>query len=203
MRSGRRRPGSRTGSAATNAFAIEFDNVSHGTPVALRLCRDCLVAEPELRRVLLVAASRESYLLDYTNERSRFMFNFGDGAAAALLERDAGGNEMLGSHAITDGSFSLQVKVPSGGSVEPACGRRRQRRYPRRRRPGGDEGRARRDEPRQLRRGREGALERSGRDAGRRVVLCGIHMKRSMHDAIVDGSASTRRARRTSTTRAT
>ena len=33
----------------------------------------------------LVAACRESYLLDYGNERSRFMFNFGDGAVAALL----------------------------------------------------------------------------------------------------------------------
>ena len=104
----------------TKAFAIEFDNVSNGTPVALRLCRNYLLAEPELRRVLAVGASRESYLLDYANERSRFMFNFGDGAAAVLLERDLGRNEVLGSHAITDGSLSLQVKVPSGGSVEPA-----------------------------------------------------------------------------------
>ena len=102
-----------------NAFALEFDNVSHGTPMALRLCRELPLAEPELRRVLAVAASRESYLLDYTNERSRFMFNFGDGAAAALIERDHPANEILASHAITDGSLSLQVKVPSGGSVEP------------------------------------------------------------------------------------
>ena len=35
--------------------------------------------------VLVVAACRESYLLDYANERSRFMFNFGDGAVAGLL----------------------------------------------------------------------------------------------------------------------
>ena len=39
--------------------------------------------------LLLVGASRESHLLDYTNERSRFMFNFGDGGAAdALLEAE-------------------------------------------------------------------------------------------------------------------
>ena len=68
-----------------NAYAVEYDNVSTGTPVALRLARDMLVAEPELRNVLLVAACRESYLLDYANERSRFMFNFGDGAVAGLL----------------------------------------------------------------------------------------------------------------------
>ena len=45
---------------------------------------------PELRNVLLVAACRESYLIDYANERSRFMFNFGDGAVAGLLTRDGG-----------------------------------------------------------------------------------------------------------------
>jgi DNA-binding response OmpR family regulator len=32
-----------------NAQAIEYDNVSCGTPVALRLCRNFLLAEPELR----------------------------------------------------------------------------------------------------------------------------------------------------------
>ena len=100
-----------------NAYALEYANVSCGTPVALRLARNFLLAEPELRNVLLVAACRESYLLDYTNERSRFMFNFGDGAVAGLLTRDAP-HELLGCHALTDGSFSLQVKVPAGGSVE-------------------------------------------------------------------------------------
>ena len=103
----------------TNAYALEYANVSCGTPVALRLARNFLLGEPELRNVLLVAACRESYLIDYTNARSRFMFNFGDGAVAGLLTRDAG-HELCGSHAITDGSFSLQVKVPAGGSVEPA-----------------------------------------------------------------------------------
>ena len=46
--------------------------------------------------MLLVGACRESYLLDYGNERSRFMFNFGDGAAAALLVKDGERNELLG-----------------------------------------------------------------------------------------------------------
>ena len=107
---------------ATNAYAVEYDNVSCGTPVALRLARDMLVAEPELKNVLLVGACRESYLLDYSNERSRFMFNFGDGAAAGLLVKDGDRNELLGSDGITDGSLSLQVKVARGGSVSPNGG---------------------------------------------------------------------------------
>ena len=52
------------------------------------------------------------------------MFNFGDGAAAGLLVRGDWENELLGSHAITDGSLSLQVKVPGCGSVEWAGGYR-------------------------------------------------------------------------------
>jgi len=109
---------------ARRAYAVEYDNVSCGTPVALRLARDILRAEDDIRSVLVVAACRESYLLDYANERSRFMFNFGDGAVAGLLVKNGGRNELLGSYGITDGSLSLQVKVPSGGSVSPNGGYR-------------------------------------------------------------------------------
>jgi 3-oxoacyl-[acyl-carrier-protein] synthase-3 len=52
------------------------------------------------------------------------MFNFGDGAVAGLLVKDGGRNNLLGCHGITDGSFSLQVKVTSGGSVSPNRGYR-------------------------------------------------------------------------------
>lgn len=105
---------------ATRAFALELDYVSCGAPVALRIVRDMLLAEPGLRTVLLVAACRESHLLDYSNGRGRLLVSFGDGAAAALLVAGERGDEVLGSHMITDGSFSLDVKVPAGGSVEPA-----------------------------------------------------------------------------------
>ncbi|MDF2750789.1 MAG: Beta-ketoacyl-acyl-carrier-protein synthase, partial [Gaiellaceae bacterium] len=169
-----------------NAYALEYANVSCGTPVALRLARNFLLAEPDLRNVLLVAACRESYLLDYANERSRFMFNFGDGAVAGLLTRDAP-HELLGALAVTDGSFALQVKVPAGGSVEPASA---------------ETVASRRHfldvaDPAQMKNGLDevslpnfvaaarGALERSGARLEDVSYLCGIHMKRSMHEAIL------------------
>ena len=176
-----------------NAYALEYANVSCGTPVALRLARNFLLGEPELRNVLLVAACRESYLIDYANERSRFMFNFGDGAVAGLLTRD-GGHELCGAHAITDGSFSLQVKVPAGGSVEPAsaetvAGRRHFLDVA---------------DPAQMKGGLDevslpnfvaaarGALESCGASQDEIAYLCNIHMKRSMHDAIVGELGSPR-----------
>jgi 3-oxoacyl-[acyl-carrier-protein] synthase-3 len=166
---------------ATRAYAVEYDNVSCGTPVALRVARDMLRAEDELDTILVVAACRESYLLDYGNERSRFMFNFGDGAVAGLLVRDGARNELLGCHGITDGSFSLQVKVPSGGSVSPNGGYRFL-----------DVA-----DPAEMKDGLDrvslgnfvaaarGALERSNATLDDIGYLCGIHMKPSMHRALV------------------
>ena len=166
----------------TSAYAVEYANVSCGAPVGLRLARDMLAAEPELRTVLVVAASRESYLLDYTNGRSRFMLNFGDGAAAALLVNDHPANELLGSYGVTDGSLSLQVKLPSGGSVDPNGSARTL--------DVADPAamKARLDEvslPNFVR-AAEGALERSGAALGDVSYLCLLHMKRSMHEALVE-----------------
>jgi 3-oxoacyl-[acyl-carrier-protein] synthase III len=165
----------------TNAFGLELDYVSCGAPVALRVCKDMLVAEPDLSTVLAVGASRESYLIDYRNERSRFMFTFGDGAVAALICRNAP-NELLGSAALTDGSLSLQVKVPEGGSVEPEL-----------------DGRRFLDvvDPVAMKerlddvslpnfvRVAEDALRRSDASLADVDHLCLLHVKRSMHDAVV------------------
>jgi 3-oxoacyl-[acyl-carrier-protein] synthase-3 len=165
----------------TNAVALEFDNVSHGTPMALRVARDLLRAEDELESILVVAACRESHLLDYANQRSRFMFNFGDGAVAGLLVRDTARNELLGCHAITDGSLALQVKVPRGGSVYAQDG------Y----------GFLDVEDPAAMKerldatsldnfvRAAEGAVERSGARLDDVAYLCGIHMKPSMHRALL------------------
>jgi 3-oxoacyl-[acyl-carrier-protein] synthase III len=167
----------------TNAFAVEFDNASHGTSIALRLARDILRAEPELTSLLMVAAARESELLDYENERSRFAFNFGDGAAAGLLVADGGRNEVLGAHAVTDGSYSLHVKVPGGGSrdrngggyrfLDVADGALMKERLDR-------------DSLRNFVRASEVALERSGASLDELSFVCPLHMKRSMSLALLD-----------------
>ncbi len=165
---------------ATNAFAIEYDNVSHGTSIALRLARDLLRAEEELKNILIVAACRESYLLDYANERSRFMFNFGDGAVAGLLQGDADRNEVLGAHAITDGAYSLQVKVPGGGSVDPDGYRFLDVADPTSMKNGLDEVSL----PNFIAVAR-GALERSGLTLDDLAFVCPLHTKRSMFLALL------------------
>jgi 3-oxoacyl-[acyl-carrier-protein] synthase-3 len=164
-----------------NALALEYANVSCGAPMALRLCRNYLLTDDSIRTILAVGASRESYLLDYENERARFMFNFGDGAVAALLRADAGANELLGCDGLSDGSLALQVKVPSGGSVDWNGGYRFL--------DVADPStmKARLDDvslPNFVRTA-EGALARSGLTLTDVDFLCALHMKRSMHDALV------------------
>ncbi|NNF55074.1 MAG: 3-oxoacyl-ACP synthase [Acidimicrobiales bacterium] len=171
---------------AVNAFAVELDYVSCGSPVAVRIARDLLRADPSVNRVLAVAASRESHILDYGNPRSRFMFNFGDGAVAALFEGDSTSHEILGSHIVTDGSFSLDVKVPAGGSVEPASiatvtNRRHSIDV------ADPLGMKERLDPVSLPKFVEVAKEtmkRSGACLGDIDLLCGIHVKKSMHNQI-------------------
>lgn len=165
---------------ATNAFAIEYDNVSHGTSIAMRIARDLLRAEDELRNILIVAACRESYLIDYTNERSRFMFNFGDGAVAGLMRGDADRNEVLGAHAITDGAYSLQVKVPGGGSVDPDGYRFLDVADPASMKGGLDQVSL----PNFLAVAR-GAVERSGLTLEQLAFVCPLHTKRSMFLALL------------------
>jgi 3-oxoacyl-[acyl-carrier-protein] synthase III len=165
---------------ASNAFAIEYDNVSHGTSIALRLARDLLRAESELTNILVVAACRESYLLDYTNERSRFMFSFGDGAVAGLVRGDADHNEVLGAHAITDGAYSLQVKVPGGGSVDPDGYR-----FLDVADPAGMKGGLDRVSLPNFVAVARGALERSGLTLDDLAFVCPLHTKRSMFRALL------------------
>ena len=165
---------------ATNAFAVEYDNVSHGTSIAVRIARDLLRAEEELRNVLIVAACRESYLLDYTNARSRFMFNFGDGAVAGLLAGDTARNEVLGAHAITNGAYSLQVKVPGGGSVEPDGYRFLDVQDPSQMKGGLDQ----ESLPNFVAAAR-GAVERSGLTLEELSFVCPLHTKRSMFVALL------------------
>jgi 3-oxoacyl-[acyl-carrier-protein] synthase-3 len=164
-----------------NALALEFDNVSHGTPIAIRVARDLLRAEDDLSSVLIVAACRESYLLDYENQRSRFMFNFGDGAVAGLLVRDSTQNEVLGCHAITDGSLARQVKLPRGGSVYANDGYG----YLDVEDPAAMKERLDATSLQNFLRAAEGALQRSGARLEDISYLCGIHTKRSMHLALL------------------
>lgn len=114
---------------ATNAYAFEMYALCAGAPIAMNTARAMMLADPRLEYVLLAAGSRENDLINFRNERSRFMFNFGAGGGAMLLQRGAMKNTILGASAITDGSLSETVLLTEAaiGDGEPVVGELRGR----------------------------------------------------------------------------
>ncbi|MGD8191315.1 3-oxoacyl-ACP synthase [Brevibacillus ginsengisoli] len=102
-----------------NAYAFEMMNVSSCFPIALKVAKDMLVSDPSISNILLVGGCKEAELVDYENVRSRFMFNFADGGAAALVQRGSVRSNVLASRIYTDGSFHDDVRVVGGGSKFP------------------------------------------------------------------------------------
>ncbi|MCA1838709.1 MAG: 3-oxoacyl-ACP synthase [Actinomycetota bacterium] len=167
-------------------FAMEMVNVSAGAPVGLKAVTDMLRADPHLNSVLMVGAAKESHLLDYSNERSRFMFNFGDGAVAALLRKGETSNQVLASSILTDGSFSDHVRVSGGGSVHPASHDTVDDRMHFLQLYYGEEMKRRLD-PITLKyfiKVATESVERSGYLVSDIDMLLPIHMKKSLHDSI-------------------
>ncbi|MGD7047433.1 3-oxoacyl-ACP synthase [Rossellomorea marisflavi] len=105
---------------AKNAYAFEIMNVSSCFPIALKVARDMIRSDESINHILLVGGCKESQILDHGNPRARFMFNFADGGAAALVSREATQSEILESAIITDGSFHDDVRIPAGGSKQYA-----------------------------------------------------------------------------------
>ena len=118
---------------ASNAYAHESYTLCAGAPIAIRHTAAQLRIG-DVDRALLVAASREEDLVDYENEESSFMFNFGSGASAMVVEADGAAERgadtsapvtdralatVRASAAETDGSFSEDVVMPAGGSKRP------------------------------------------------------------------------------------
>ena len=177
------------GPAADGALAFDVQGNSGGAPIAVKVGKALLESDPALGQVLLAGGSREHDLIDYTNQRSRFMFTFGAGGAAVLLRAGHPENLVLETAGFTDGSFADDVMVPAGGSREPATIETVQarRHYLDVRDP--QEMKERLDPISAgnfVRVARE-AVERSGHRTTDIALLCTIHTKRSLFLKVLDG----------------
>lgn len=164
------------------AEAYEVYALCAGTPLTLRIVRDMMLAESTIRTALVVAASKESELVDRSNGRTRFMFNFGDGAGAAVVQRDLNRNRILGSSSVVDGSLSHEAIMPAGGSRHPASEETVRARAHYLDVPDLEHMRARLNavSGANFLQVVQTALERSGCE--RVDFLAAVHMKRSMHE---------------------
>lgn len=104
---------------ANRAWAVDVQLRCGTTVAALRMAKAMMLSEPNVNTVLIAGGYRNGDLVDYTNPRSRFMINLSCGAGALILRKDHPRNHLLSSAIITNGSFSLDVIIPAGGTMEP------------------------------------------------------------------------------------
>lgn len=96
---------------AVNANAFEIHSLCSAGVYSLKILKSMMLSDENINRVLLVSSSKETQIINYKNQNSRFMFNFGDGAAAVLLEKGYNKNIILETHMISDGQFAEDVAV--------------------------------------------------------------------------------------------
>ncbi len=87
--------------------------------VGMLLAKSLMQIYPDMTHVLVASGYRNSDLINYKNERSRFMISLAASGAAAVLKADSRINEILGISAISDGRFADDVYVPAGGTEYP------------------------------------------------------------------------------------
>jgi len=102
------------------AFAFDLSAMCSGSVFGLSLAKRFLLADDDLRAVLLVGASKESYLIRPTDLEGRWMDNFADGGWAVVVARERSKNRILGSDFLSDGSIALMAAEKNGGARFPA-----------------------------------------------------------------------------------
>ncbi len=104
---------------ARRAWGIDLQQRCNTTLAAIKIARDMMFADPEIATTLIVGGYRNGDLIDYTDPDVSFMYDLAAAGGALILRRGLGRNVVLGSHIITDGSFSRDTGVRYGGTVQP------------------------------------------------------------------------------------
>lgn len=104
---------------ARRAWGIDLQQRCNTTLAAIKIARDMMMADPEIATTLIVGGYRNGDLIDYTDPDVSFMYDLAAAGGALILRRGLGRNIVLGSHIITDGSFSRDTGVRYGGTVQP------------------------------------------------------------------------------------
>jgi 3-oxoacyl-[acyl-carrier-protein] synthase-3 len=89
------------------------------TIMAIKVAKTMMLGDASIRTVLLAGGYRNVDLIDYTNPRTRFMYNLSAGGGAMILQKGYEHNQVLETEVITDGSFSEDVIVMAGGTKCP------------------------------------------------------------------------------------
>lgn len=104
---------------AYRAWAFDISLRCSTMIMALKVAKDMLCSDPNLRVALIASGYRNCDLIDYSNPRTRFMYSLSAGGAAVILKKGHPANRIRSFSFIMDGSFSEDVAVPAGGTKIP------------------------------------------------------------------------------------
>ncbi|ARU62888.1 hypothetical protein CBW65_19325 [Tumebacillus avium] len=172
---------------AVNAFAFDLQQRCGTMVLAIKVAKDMMTSDPEINTVLLAGGYRNGDFIDYTNPRTRFMYNLGAGGAAVILKKGHEQNLVLQSHILTDGSFSEDVAVVAGGTKHPITAEALEQRlnYLDVMDPAGMKARLEQKSMDNFLKVIHRSLEKSGYAAQDLGYLAILHMKRSAHQYVL------------------
>ena len=104
---------------AVNAWGIDVQNRCCTTVSAMKIAKDMLLSDDDIKVVMVVGGYRNGDYVDYTDRNMSMMYNLGAGGGAILLRKNLGRNRLLGSHILSDGSLARTAGVEIGGIAQP------------------------------------------------------------------------------------
>ncbi|MDR1379085.1 MAG: 3-oxoacyl-ACP synthase [Synergistaceae bacterium] len=104
---------------AVNAWGIDVANRCCTTCAAIKMAKDMLIADDEIRTVLIAGGYRNGDFVDYTDKDMSMMYNLAAGGGALILQKNLDKNLVLGSHVMADGSLARDAGVEIGGIAVP------------------------------------------------------------------------------------
>ncbi|WP_059103124.1 3-oxoacyl-ACP synthase [Shouchella shacheensis] len=104
---------------ATNAWGIDVQQRCCTCVAAMKIAKDMMIADEEVKTVMIVGGYRNGDLVDYSDPVSSMLYNLSAGGGALILKRNHPYNEVLGTHLLTDGSMARDAGVEVGGTANP------------------------------------------------------------------------------------
>lgn len=104
---------------ATNAWGIDVQNRCCTCVSAMKIAQDMLIADDEIKTIMVVGGYRNCDYVDYRDRNMSMMFNLGAGGGALIMQKNYEKNVLLGSKIIADGSLSRTAGVEIGGICQP------------------------------------------------------------------------------------
>ncbi len=101
------------------AYSFDLSAMCAGMVTGLYLAKSILLSDDNAKAVLLVGASKESYIVNTNDPNTSWMDDFADAGVAAVIAKDTTKNIILKSDFMSEGSLSYGALIITGGAKVP------------------------------------------------------------------------------------